>query len=171
MQTIQQPRLLRRFEFLFEGTDPLSTLGGSTYLYTAELVRERQVTISPASRFEETVSIIDVTGMSMAEVHRWFDHPDDCFRLAKAGELVEIAEKHQDIQKTGRFYAAGESWPWSQRERLFLFLDNELPDFTTGRASHIDRFGPRDDIDQSLGNGLKAFVAVIGDCPRLEPVS
>ncbi len=168
--TTREPRLLRRFEFAFAGILPSSIFREGVYNYVAELVREGEVIISPASRFEETVSIIDVTGMSMTEVHRWFDHPEDCFRLAKAGELVEIAEKHQDIQKKGRFYAAGESWPWRQKERLFLFLDNELPNFATGRASHIDPFGPRDYIDQSLGNGLKAFVAVIGDCPRLGKV-
>ncbi len=171
MQPYKDPTLVRKFNFAFEAVNPDSVLGGSDYVYHAELVRAGNITILPASRSEEDIAIVEVTGMPMAEVIRWFDHPDHGYHLARAGQVVEIAEVHRDIQEKGRFYAAGESWPWSQKERLFLFLDNELPDFTTGRASHIDRFGPRDDIDQSLGNGLKAFVAVIGDCPRLKPVS
>lgn len=166
---MKNPQLVRHFKFLFGSVCPASILSGTTYSHQAGMLREGHIEISPALGLQKDVTIIEVTGMSMAEVLLWFSHPDDFFRLAKAAEVVEIAEVNRDVQERGRFYAAGEFWS-AGKNTLYLYLDNEEQAFVPGRASHIDTLSPGDE-NRLLGNGHKVFVAVIGDCPRLEQVA
>lgn len=165
-KNMHNPLVVKSFSFDFVGVTPSAILGGTSYEYQAELVREGHITIPPASRSKEDVAIVEVTGMPVAEIIRWFNHPKNGYWLARAGQVIEIAEVHQEIQRRGRFYALGESWP-AGKNSLYVFLDNDnygVP----GRASHIDLLSPDEYANYPLDNGRKAFVAVIGECPRLE---
>lgn len=145
MQTTQSTikptfKVITSFDFNFQGIDADDILWGPSWDYESNALRV--IRVGESTPRTERVHIIEVIGYTFPQLI--FDMGAmPSRRLAGPADVVEILEKHRNIQSQAPVYALGAHWKIRDGGgKMFLYFDNKQGDGREGRSSHNMQLGP-----------------------------